>query len=428
MADITERFKNAWNVFRGTKVDNTPHKVSYIDTPYRSRGFSYGNENSLKNAVFVQIAIDVASVTFRHMRVNDEGYFTEEIKSYLNECLTTEANIDQSAFAFKLDMVLNMMEQGHIVILPVDTTKSILSTGGSDIVTMRVGKVTKWEARHVTVRAWNDEIGDFEEVRVPKASVGIVENPFYTVINEPNSTFQRLVRKLNILDAVDEQSGSGKLDVIIQLPYSLRTDYRQNQAEKRKKDIEVQLRDSKYGIAYIDAAERITQLNRPAENNLLNQIEYLTKQLYNQFGVSEAVFDGTADDLAMLNYQSRIIMPIVTAITEEMNRKFLTKTARTQKQRIGSYFNPFKFVPVEKLAELADKFTRNEILTSNEIRAAMLGFRPYPDEKADQLINSNLSQPKENLEEVEKEEDDSDLVEKEEINTEEGDHQNDSET
>jgi hypothetical protein len=335
--------------------------------------------------------MDVADIAIRHVRLDDEGRFIDNEKSGLDDCLNIEANIDQTGRSFKQDIVMSMLDEGVVAIVPVDTTADPTLTGSYDIQSVRTGKILEWKPRHVKVRVYNDRTGLKEDIWLSKSMVGIIENPLYAVINEPNSTMQRLIRKLALLDTIDEQSGSGKLDLIIQLPYIIKTDARRQQAENRRKDIEMQLSGSKYGIAYTDGTERITQLNRPVENNLMKQIEYLTSMLYSQLGFHQSILDGTADEKTMLNYYNRTIKPIVAAIVDEIKRKFLTKTARSKSQSIMFFRNPFELTPVESLAESADKFTRNEIMSKNEFRQIM-GYKPSKDPKADQLINSNISQ------------------------------------
>lgn len=390
---FTTRLKHAWNAFRNRDptYDRVDLGSSYAYRPDRPR-LTRGNERSIITSVYNRIALDVAGISIQHVRLDDNGRFLDAINSGLNNCLTLEANVDQSSRAFIQDVVMSMLDEGCVCILPIDTDVNPEKTGSYDILTMRTGKILEWYPNHVRVRVYNDRTGNKEDVLVSKNTVGIIENPLYAVINEPNSTMQRLIRKLILLDAIDEQSGSGKLDLIIQLPYVIKSDARKSQAEERRKDIEMQLAGSKYGIAYIDGTEHITQLNRPVENNLMKQIEYLTSMLYSQLGITQTILDGTADDKTMLNYYSRTIDPIVSAIVDEMKRKFLTRTARTQKQSILYFRDPFKLVPVNDIAEIADKFTRNEILTSNEIRQ-IIGMKPSDDPKADQLINSNISQP-----------------------------------
>jgi hypothetical protein len=336
----------------------------------------------------------VSAIDIRHVRLDKNGRFLEEINSGLNNCLTLSANMDQTGRAFKQDIVMSMLDEGCVAIVPTDTTTDPKVTDSYDVETMRVGKIIQWRPRHVQVRLYNEQTGNKEEIWLPKKMVAIVENPLYAVMNEPNSTMQRLVHKLGLLDITDEQTASGKLDLIIQLPYVIKTDARRQQAENRRKDIEMQLAGSKYGIAYTDGTEKITQLNRSLDNNLMKQVEYLTNQLYSQLGITQTILDGTADEKTMLNYYSRTIEPIVSAIADEMKRKFLTKTARTQNQSIEFFRDPFKLVPVNDIAEIADKFTRNEIMTSNEIRQ-IVGMKPSDDPKADELRNSNIAETKE---------------------------------
>lgn len=390
-----DRLQHGWNAFVNNR--SPTGYTSYVGSgssyrPDRPR-FSRGNERSIVTAIFNRIALDVAAIDIMHCRLDDQDRFTDVIESRLNNCLTLDANIDQTGRAFRQDIVQSMFDEGCVAVVPVETTTNP-NTGSYDICSMRVGKVKEWFPKHVRVQVYNEQNGEKEEVVVPKSMVAIIENPLYAVMNEPSSTLQRLIRKLNLLDTIDEQSGSGKLDLIIQLPYIIKTDARRQQAEQRRKDIENQLAGSKYGIAYTDGTERITQLNRPVENNLLKQIEYLTNMLYSQLGITQSVLDGTADEKTMLNYYSRTIEPIISAIVDEMKRKFLTKTARSQKQSINFFRSPFKLVPTNELAEIADKFTRNEIITSNEMRQ-IIGMKPSNDPKADQLVNSNISQPTE---------------------------------
>jgi hypothetical protein len=336
--------------------------------------------------------MDVASLSFKHVKLDENGRYLKTLKSGLNECLSVEANLDQTGRAFMQDGVESMLDEGCVCLVPVETTLNPKETGSYDITNMRTGKIVDWRPAHVKVRVYNERTGEKEDIVLPKKMVAIIENPLYSVMNEPNSTLKRLVRKLNLLDAVDEQSSSGKLDLIIQLPYIIKTEARRKQADDRRKDIEQQLSGSKYGIAYTDGTERITQLNRPVENNLMKQIEYLTSMLYSQLGITQSVMDGTADEKTMLNYHNRTVEPIASAFVDEMKRKFLTKTARSQLQSIVFFRDPFKLSPVSEIAEIADKFTRNEIMTSNEIRQA-IGMTPSSDPKADQLVNSNISQP-----------------------------------
>lgn len=395
---IGSRFKRAFNAFMNSRDPTLEYRNSgpgYSYRPDRPR-LTRGNERSIVTSIFNRIALDVASLTINHCKVDENGRFLETIDSSLNNCLTLEANIDQTSRAFMQDIVMSMLDEGCIAIVPVDTSANPATTSSYDIYTMRVGKIVEWKARHVKVRLYNDRTGEKEDVWLLKSTVGIVENPFFAVANEPNSTVQRLMRKLALLDFVDEQTSSGKLDLIIQLPYAVKSDTRRDQANKRRKDIEVQLTNSKYGIAYVDSTEKITQLNRPLENNLMKQIEYLMNMLYSQLGITQSILDGTADEQTLLNYQTRTIEPIVSAIVDEMKRKFLSKTARTQKQTIAVFRDPFKLVPVNQIAEIADKFTRNEIMTSNEIRQ-IIGMKPSSDPKADELRNSNLNHPDEQV-------------------------------
>ena len=393
---FTSRLKKAWNAFTNnrdptyTNIQYQDVGMGYVHRPDRVR-FSRGNERSIVTSVYNRIAMDVAAIAIKHCRIDKNGRYIEDIRSGLNDCLTVEANIDQTGRSFIQDVVMSMFDEGAVAIVPVDTTIDPRKTNSYDILSMRTGKILEWYPAHVKVRVYNDRTGKKEDLVLPKRSVAIIENPLYAVINEPNSTMQRLVRKLNILDAIDEQSGSGKLDLIIQLPYIIKTDARREQAEKRRKDIEEQLKGP-YGIAYTDGTERITQLNRPVENNLMKQIEYLTNLLYSQIGMTPSVLDGTADEKAMLNYNNRTIEPIVSAIVDAMKRVFLSKTARTQGQTIMFFREPFKLVPINDIAEIADKFTRNEILSSNEIRQ-IVGMKPSDDPKADELRNSNITQP-----------------------------------
>lgn len=393
------RLKHAWNAFTGT--DYTTYQdvgPGYSSRPDRIR-LTRGNERSIITSVYNRIALDVAALNVQHIRLDENGRFLSIIQDGLNTCLTVEANIDQTARAFIQDIVVSMLDEGCVAIVPVDTTYDPSVTGSYDIQTMRVGKILDWYPQHVRVRLYNERIGTKENILVPKSTVAIVENPLYAVVNEPNSTMQRLIRKLNLLDVIDEQSGSGKLDLIIQLPYVIKTEARRQQAENRRKDIEAQLSGTKYGIAYADGTERITQLNRSVNNNLMSQIEYLTSMLYSQLGITQSILDGTADEKTMLNYNNRTIEPIISAIVDEMKRKFLTKTARSQSQSISFFRDPFKLVPVNDIAEIADKFTRNEIMTSNEIRQ-VIGMKPSDDPRADELRNKNLSAPSESEPEI----------------------------
>ena len=396
---LTSRLKKAWNVFvnnRDPTTQNVTYQnvgMGYVHRPDRVR-FSRGNEKSIVTSVYNRIALDVAAVKIKHCRVDKNDRYIEDISSGLNDCLNVEANIDQTGRSFIQDVVMSMFDEGAVAIVPVDRTYNPKNPSVSDILSLRTGKILEWYPAHVKVQVYNDRTGRKEDIILPKRSVAIVENPLYAVINEPNSTMQRLVRKLNILDAIDEQSGSGKLDLIIQLPYVIKTDARRDQAEKRRKDIEEQLKGP-YGIAYTDGTERITQLNRPVENNLMKQIEYLTNMLYSQIGMTPSVLDGTADEKAMLNYNNRTIEPIISAIVDAMKRVFLTKTARTQGQTIMFFNNAFKLMTVTEIAESANSLGRNEIVSSNEFRQ-ILGFKPSDDPKADELRNSNISQPDDN--------------------------------
>lgn len=392
---VGSRFKNAWNAFRNREPTKVFQDIGY-GYSYRPDRFrlTRGNERSIVTSVYNRIALDVAAIDIRHVQLDAEGQFCDVVQSGLNNCLSTEANLDQTGRAFIQDAVMSMMDEGCIAIVPVDTDDDPDDTTGYQILSMRVGRIRDWYPKHIRVELYNEETGRKQDIVVPKSTVAIVENPLYAVINEPNSTMQRLIRKLNLLDAVDEQSSSGKLDLIIQLPYVIKTEARRKQAEKRRKDIEQQLAGSKYGIAYTDGTERITQLNRSLENNLMKQIEYLTSMLYSQLGITQSILDGTADDKTMLNYYNRTIEPIIAAIVDEMKRKFLSKTARSKNKSIKFFRDPFKLVPVADLAEISDKFTRNEIATSNEIRQ-VIGWKPSDDPKADELRNSNLSQPNE---------------------------------
>ena len=396
MGTLTDRIKHAWNAFLNQEPDDrhfdySTGPVNYgPGRPDRTR-FSVSNERSIISSIYTRLSIDISSIDVRHVRLDDADRYKEDIKSGLNNCLTLEANIDQGARAFRQDIAMTIFNEGVAAIVPVDTTLNPSKSGGYDIKTLRVGTVVSWMPKHIRVRLYNEAKGEREEITLEKKFVAIVENPLYSVMNESNSTLQRLIRKLNLLDAVDEASSSGKLDLIIQLPYVIKSEARRQQAEQRRKDIEFQLKGSKYGIAYTDGTEQITQLNRPTENNLLGQIEFLTDMLYGQLGLTEAVMKGTADEKAMLNYNNRTVEPIVEAIVEAMRRTFLTATARSQQQSIAYFRNPFKLVPVENIAEIADKFTRNEIVSANEIRQ-VIGFKPSNDPKADELRNSNMPQ------------------------------------
>lgn len=388
---LLDRIKHVWNIFRNKDpTDYTmigPGFSGY--RPDRMR-FSRGNERSIVTSVYNRIAMDAAAMNVRHVRLDKNGRFLEEMQSGLNGCLTLEANLDQTGRGFVQDIVMSMLDEGCVAVVPVDVDIDPSKSEGIKILTMRTGKILDWYSAHVRVQLYNEISGRQEEVVLPKSQVAIIENPLYAVINEPNSTMQRLIRKLSLLDVVDEKTSSGKLDLIIQLPYVIKTKARREQAEERRKDIEKQLAEGKYGIAYTDGTERITQLNRPVENNLMKQIEYLTSMLYSQLGLTQAILDGSADDKTMLNYYNRTIEPILAAITDEMKRKFLSKTARTQGQTVTFFRDPFKLVPVNDIAEIADKFTRNEIMTSNEIRQ-VIGMKPSGDPNADVLRNKNLS-------------------------------------
>lgn len=386
--------RHAWNVFSGQSEKFSSYGDSgawYGPRPDRSRLY-ISSERSLVSSIYTRLSVDVASNSIRHVRLDDSDRYIEDMNSGLNQCLTLEANIDQAARAFRQDIAMTLFDKGVVAVVPVDTTLNPETSGGFDIKTIRVGEIVTWYPKHVKVSVYNEATGVREDVILEKRIVAIVENPLYAVMNEPNSTLQRLIRKLSILDAVDEQSGSGRLDLIIQLPYVIKSEARRQQAEQRRTDIEAQLKDSKYGIAYTDGTEKITQLNRAAENNLLKQVEYLTEMLYSQLGLTAEVMNGTADEKAMLNYYNRTIEPVLAAITEAMRRTFLTKTARSQKQSIQYFGDPFKLVPINDIAEIADKLTRNEIVTSNEMRA-IIGLKPSKNPKADQLINSNMPQP-----------------------------------
>lgn len=386
------RLKHAWNAFTGNIQMN--YRDLGMSYPYRADRprMSRGNERSIVTSVYNRIALDVAALNVQHVRLDENGRFLSVIDDGLNNCLTLEANVDQTARSFIQDVVISMFDEGSVAIVPVDTTTDPNVSGSYDIQSLRVGQILDWYPQYIRTRVYNEQTGRKEDIVVPKSAVAIIENPLYAVINEPNSTMQRLIRKLNLLDVIDEQSGSGKLDLIIQLPYVIKTEARRQQAENRRKDIESQLSGSKYGIAYTDGTEHITQLNRSVNNNLMSQIEYLTSMLYSQLGITQSILDGTADEKTMLNYNNRTIEPIISAIVDEMKRKFLTKTAQSQRQSISFFRDPFKLVPVNEIAEIADKFTRNEIMTSNEIRQ-VVGMKPSDDPRADELRNKNLSEP-----------------------------------
>lgn len=391
------RWKRAWNIFmnKDPSRDYSNTGPGYYYRPDRPR-FTRGNEQSIVTSVYNRIALDVASVAIRHVRLDENDRYLETMNTDLNNCFALEANVDQTGRAFIQDVVMSMFDEGCVAIVPVDTDIDPEDTDSYKIYSMRTGKIVEWKPRHVRVRLYNDLTGQKEEVVLPKEKVAIIENPLYAVINEPNSTMQRLIRKLNLLDVVDEQSSSGKLDLIIQLPYVIKSDARRRQAEERRQAIEDQLSGSKYGIAYTDGTEKVTQLNRSVENNLMKQIEYLTSMLYSQLGITTSILDGTADEKTMLNYNNRSIEPILSAIVDEAKRKFLTKTARSQRQSITFFRDPFRLVPVNDLAEIADKFTRNEIMTSNEIRQ-IVGMKPSDDPRADELRNKNLNESKEDM-------------------------------
>lgn len=410
---LADRLQHAWNAFMYNDRRFTGYQYYGGGNSYKPdrMHFTRGNERSIVTSVYNRLALDASSMAIKHVRLDDDGRYTEDMNSGLQYCLNVEANIDQTGRAFLQDVVMSMLDEGCVAIVPVDTTIDPTISGSYDISTMRTAKIMEWFPAHVRVRLYNDKKGIHEEITLPKKTVAIIENPLYAVINEPNSTMQRLVRKLNLLDVVDEQTSSGKLDLIIQLPYIIKSEARRKQADERRKDIEMQLSGSKYGIAYTDGTERITQLNRPAENNLMNQVEYLTNMLYGQLGLTQAILDGSADEATMLNYYNRTIEPIVAAIVDEMKRKFLTKTARAQQQTIMYFRDPFKLVPINSIADIADKFTRNEILSSNELRQ-IVGIKPSKDPAADELRNKNLNQPdevveakNEKAEKVKKEED-----------------------
>lgn len=386
------RLKHAWNAFTGNiQMNYRDLGMSYSYRADRPR-MSRGNERSIVTSVYNRIALDVAALNVQHVRLDENGRFLSVIDDGLNNCLTLEANVDQTARSFIQDVVISMFDEGSVAIVPVDTTTDPNVSGSYDIQSLRVGQILDWYPQYIRTRVYNEQTGRKEDIVVPKSAVAIIENPLYAVINEPNSTMQRLIRKLNLLDVIDEQSGSGKLDLIIQLPYVIKTEARRQQAENRRKNIESQLSGSKYGIAYTDGTEHITQLNRSVNNNLMSQIEYLTSMLYSQLGITQSILDGTADEKTMLNYNNRTIEPIISAIVDEMKRKFLTKTSRSQRQSISFFRDPFKLVPVNEIAEIADKFTRNEIMTSNEIRQ-VVGMKPSDDPRADELRNKNLSEP-----------------------------------
>lgn len=396
MPSFTERLQHAWNAFFSR--DSTDTKVKVFESggsSYRPdrRKMTRGNERSIVTAVINRIAIDVAAVNIQHVRVDNNGRYKDTVPSGLNNCLNLEANLDQTGRAFVTDIVMSMLDEGVVAAVPVEASLNPRFSSSYDILKMRVGRIVEWYPQAVKVRVYNEETGRREDLVILKRQVAIMENPLYAVMNEPNSTLQRLIRKLNLLDVVDEQSGAGKLDLIIQLPYVVKTESRRLQAEKRRKDIEDQLAGSKYGIAYTDGTEKIQQLNRPVDNQLMSQIEYLTSMLYGQLGITDEIIKGTADDKTMLNYFNRTIEPILSAITDEFKRKFLTKTARSQGQSIMFFRDPFKLVSVDQVAEIADKFTRNEIASTNEMRS-VIGWKPVDDPRADELRNKNLNKEK----------------------------------
>lgn len=392
---IGSRLKHAWNAFMNRDPTPSYQQVGpgYSSRPDRPR-LTKGNERTIVTSIFNRIALDVSAITISHCKVDENGRFVESVNSSLNQCLNLEANIDQTGRAFMQDVVISMLDEGCVAIVPVQTTADPALTSSYDIGSMRTGKIVAWYPQHVRVSVYNERTGNREELTLLKKQVAIIENPLYAVVNEPNSTMQRLMHKLTLLDIVDEQTSSGKLDLIIQLPYVIKSEARKKQADGRRKELEDQLSSSKYGVAYTDGTEKIVQLNRSLDNNLMKQIEYLTNMLYSQLGITQAILEGTADEQTLLNYQSRTIEPIISAIVDEMKRKFLSKTARSQSQTIKFFQDPFKLVPINNIAEIADKFTRNEILTSNEIRQ-IIGFKPSNDPKADQLVNSNLNHPEE---------------------------------
>ena len=398
MADPLSVIKHAWGLFTNTNNKNPtvkPEGSSYTISPTRPR-FTRGNERTIVTSVYNRIAIDASTMDVMHVRLDDEGRFKEPIKSNLNNCLTVEANIDQTSRAFMLDVVISLLDEGCVAVVPVKTTLNPNNTESYDIEELRTGRIMEWFPKHVLVRLYNDETGMYQDITLPKSQVAIIENPLYTIMNEPNSTMQRLIHKLSLLDIIDEESSSGKMDLIIQLPYIIKNDTKRSQAEERRKQIEDQLRGSRYGVAYIDGTEKVTQLNRSVENNILKQVEYLTNLLYSQLGLTQTIMDGTADENAMNNYYNRTVEPVVSAIIDEFHRKFLTKTARTQGQAIMFFRDPFKLMSVTSIADTADKFTRNELLSSNEFRQ-IIGRKPSTDPKADMLLNKNISHAPEEL-------------------------------
>ena len=398
MADPLSVIKHAWGLFTNTNNKNPtvkPEGSSYTISPTRPR-FTRGNERTIVTSVYNRIAIDASTIDIMHVRLDDEGRFKEPIKSNLNNCLTVEANIDQTSRSFMLDIVISLLDEGCVAVVPVKTTLNPNNTESYDIEELRTGRIMEWFPKHVLVRLYNDETGMYQDVTLPKSQVAIIENPLYTIMNEPNSTMQRLIHKLSLLDIIDEESSSGKMDLIIQLPYIIKNDTKRSQAEERRKQIEDQLRGSRYGVAYIDGTEKVTQLNRSVENNILKQVEYLTNLLYSQLGLTQTIMDGTADENAMNNYYNRTVEPVVSAIVDEFHRKFLTKTARTQGQAIMFFRDPFKLMSVTNIADTADKFTRNELLSSNEFRQ-IIGRKPSTDPKADMLLNKNISHAPEEI-------------------------------
>lgn len=398
MADPLSVIKHAWGLFTNTNNKNptfNPVGSSYTISPTRPR-FSRGNERTVVTSVYNRIAIDASSIEIKHVILDDEGRFKETKKTRLNNCLTTEANIDQTSRAFMLDVVISLLDEGCVAVVPVKTTINPDNTESYDIDELRTGRIVEWFPKHVMVRLYNDETGMYQDVTLPKSQVAIIENPLYTIMNEPNSTMQRLIHKLSLLDIIDEESSSGKMDLIIQLPYIIKNETKRSQAEERRKQIEDQLRGSRYGVAYIDGTEKVTQLNRSVENNILKQVEYLTNLLYSQLGLTQTIMDGTADENTMNNYYNRTVEPVVSAIVDEFHRKFLTKTARTQGQAIMFFRDPFKLMSVTSIADTADKFTRNELLSSNEFRQ-IIGRKPSTDPKADMLLNKNISHAPEEM-------------------------------
>ena len=398
MADPLSVIKHAWGLFTNTNNKNPtikPEGSSYTISPTRPR-FTRGNERTIVTSVYNRIAIDASTIDVMHVRLDDEGRYKETMQSKLNNCLTVEANIDQTARSFMLDVVISLLDEGCVAVVPVKTTLNPNNTESYDIEELRTGRIMEWFPKHVLVRLYNDETGMYQDITLPKSQVAIIENPLYTIMNEPNSTMQRLIHKLSLLDIIDEESSSGKMDLIIQLPYIIKNDTKRSQAEERRKQIEDQLRGSRYGVAYIDGTEKVTQLNRSVENNILKQVEYLTNLLYSQLGLTQTIMDGTADENAMNNYYNRTVEPVVSAIVDEFHRKFLTKTARTQGQAIMFFRDPFKLMSVTSIADTADKFTRNELLSSNEFRQ-IIGRKPSTDPKADMLLNKNISHAPEEL-------------------------------